>query len=324
MNFRNLTTVLIAIGLSSSVLGTGCSSTQNAPPADPQTVLSGTDEQIFVGDSIEMNYDPNVIMKRAEAYYEKESYSEAIVEYKHFLDLHRNHVLASYAQYKIAMSHFKQFQTIDRDPAPLEESITAFRKLITDFPNSRYEEEARADIRTCQEHLAQHDLFVGEFYYNREAFLAAAHRFTHIVDQYPLLDAAIIAKLHLAQTYEQLGDAEWAKDWLVDLVQNHQSHSTYERGMQMLTQLKQQHPELEVPDMDTTPKEDIKLVKLQPDLSRLQTHFLPPSPSTTELSTSQTPTGGAASCSIGAWCESSPQPSLAPSTNKTCRPGQWC
>ena len=73
-------------------------------------------------------------MKRAEAYFEKESFLEAIVEYKHFLDLHRNHVLASYAQYKIAMSHYKRFQTIDRDPAPLEESLKAFRKLLSEFP----------------------------------------------------------------------------------------------------------------------------------------------------------------------------------------------
>ena len=39
-----------------------------------------------MGDSIKKNYDPNVIMKRGEAFFEKEEYAEAIVEYSHFLD----------------------------------------------------------------------------------------------------------------------------------------------------------------------------------------------------------------------------------------------
>ena len=81
---------------------TSCSSTPDPPETSTQDIYSA-DEQIFVGDSIEMSYDPNVIMKRAESFFDKESYAEAIVEYKHFLDLHRNHILAPYAQYKIGV-----------------------------------------------------------------------------------------------------------------------------------------------------------------------------------------------------------------------------
>ena len=58
MNVRNLGTVVLLLGLISGALATGCSSTPDPSPSDPQAVLSGTDEQIFVGDSIEMNYDP--------------------------------------------------------------------------------------------------------------------------------------------------------------------------------------------------------------------------------------------------------------------------
>ncbi|MCE9536872.1 MAG: hypothetical protein K8R65_10760, partial [Nitrospirae bacterium] len=73
---------------------TACSSTPK-PQDTAKKALSGTDEQIFLGDTIEKNYDPNVIMKRGEAFFEKEEYTEAIVEYNHFLDLHRTHTLAS-------------------------------------------------------------------------------------------------------------------------------------------------------------------------------------------------------------------------------------
>ena len=127
----------------------GCSSTPEPTDSASQD-LSSTDEQIFVGDSIEMSYDPNVIMKRAESFFDKESYAEAVVEYKHFLDLHQNHTLAPYAQYKIGVSHYKQFRTVDRDPEPLNKAISGFERLLKGYPASRYETEAKETILTCQ------------------------------------------------------------------------------------------------------------------------------------------------------------------------------
>ena len=61
------------------VLAGACSSTPKDQSAASKKSVGGVDEQIFIGDSIEKNYDPNVIMKRGEAYFEKEEYAEAIV-----------------------------------------------------------------------------------------------------------------------------------------------------------------------------------------------------------------------------------------------------
>src|SRR5947199_3992828 len=101
-----------------------CSSAPKSSSSSSKS-LSGTDEQIFIGDTVEKNYDPNVIMKRAESFFEKEDYPEAIIEYQHFLDLHRIHVLAPYAQYKLAQSQFKIAKTIDRDLEPVYKALEA-------------------------------------------------------------------------------------------------------------------------------------------------------------------------------------------------------
>ena len=314
--------LFLAMCLASGLISSGCSSTPAPPTTEALNELSGTDEQIFVGDSIEMNYDPNVIMKRAEAYFEKESYLEAIVEYKHFLDLHRNHMLAPYSQYKIAMSHYKRFQTIDRDPQPIKESLDAFQVLLTNFPKSRYESEAHEKITSCQEYLAQHDLFVGQFYYKRQSYLAAAHRFKNIIDQFPHLEASGEAMYHLAETYEKLGDEQWASDWLVTLVQKHKDHPYYQPGMQMLASLQASHPDLTVPEITEPEANDIQLAKVEP---------LAPLPISQNNSSSfATPTrpGNLAECSLGSWCgpsSPSPSPQASPSSAlDSCRPGQWC
>ena len=129
--------------------------------ATAKKALSGTDEQIFLGDSIKKNYDPNVIMKRGEAFFEKEEYAEAIVEYNHFLDLHRTHILASYATFRIGESQMKLTKGIQRDPGPIQKAIEAFERLRKDFPGSRYDGPALQKIQECHDLLAQMHLFVG-------------------------------------------------------------------------------------------------------------------------------------------------------------------
>src|SRR5438093_9061916 len=117
--FSTLLTGILLLLL--ATLPLACTSKPKATPGGQP--LSGTDEQIFIGDTVEKNYDPNVIMKRAESFFEKEDYAEAIIEYQHFLDLHRIHTLSPYAQYKLAESHFKMFKTIDRDPEPVYKAL---------------------------------------------------------------------------------------------------------------------------------------------------------------------------------------------------------
>ena len=129
------------VGVAVLSLLLACSSTPKGDPTSKRA-LSGTDESIFLGDTIEKNYDPNVIMKRGEAFFEKEEFAEAIVEYNHFLDLHRNHMLASYAAFRIGESHMRRAKGIDRDPEPIQKAIDSFERLRRDYPASRYDGQA--------------------------------------------------------------------------------------------------------------------------------------------------------------------------------------
>jgi len=310
-----------------SCLVLGCTTTTDNPAAVLESVLSDTDEQIFVGDSMEANYDPNVIMKRAESYFEKGSYPEAIVEYKHFLDLHRSHVLAPYAQYKIGLTHFKRFKTIDRDPEPIEESLVAFETLISEFPNSRYEEEARQKIIACHEYLAAHHLLVGKFYFNKDSYLAAAYRYEKVIDAYPEIEAAADAKYQLAMTYHNLGAQEWAADWLVDFVQHHPENKYYDDGMEMLADMQEEFPEILIakyPSPDAQPGLGILSAGYQNGNLTNESSPVPdvssPSPIPVAYQDSPPLSSGVnghssaavhtitenALCSLGSWCESTP------------------
>jgi len=326
---QNLSKVLCGLFVAALLLG-GCSSTPDKKSPSANAPLSGTDEQIFVGDTIEMNYDPNVIMKRAESFHDKEGYSEAIVEYQHFLDLHRNHVLAPYAQYRLALSHFKMIQTIDRDVTPIEKARDQFIKLMQVHPASQYEAEARNKIGECEDFLAQHHMLVGEFYYNKEAYLAAAKRYKMVIESYPHLEAAAEAKYELAKTYKDLGAPDWSRDWLVTLVREHPRHKLRDDGLKMLAKLQKEHPDLVVAQ---------NLGTLNTNL--LTTSFLPlnqssPISSSGKLANSSSQIAeqsmpSVSECGLGTWCEAEANAAPVPTSTVspppaavTCQPGTWC
>jgi outer membrane protein assembly factor BamD len=222
-------------------MSVGCSNSSKTAKSSGQT-LSGKDEQIFIGDTVEKNYDPNVIMKRAESFYDKEDYAEAIIEYQHFLDLHRMHTLASYAQFKLAESHFKQVKTIDRDIDPIYKALDAYQKLRRDYSGSRYDSDAGERIQACHRMIAQSYLFVGQFYYRRDAYLAAAHRFEAILKQYPDMDIAGDALYYLALTYKEIGAEDWAREKLMAFTERYPNHQYASTGQKVLATLNAKQP----------------------------------------------------------------------------------
>jgi len=215
---------------------TACSSTPKTQD-NAKKALSGTDEQIFLGDTIEKNYDPNVIMKRGEAFFEKAEYTDAIVEYNHFLDLHRNHTLDSYAAFRIGESQMKRAKGIDRDPDPIQKAIEAFERLRKDFQGSRYDSQALQKIQECHDLLAQMHLFVGQFYYRRGSYLAAAHRFEQIMKLYPDKTVAPDALYFLALTYHDLGADDWASEQLTLLAEKYPGSAYSNEGKSLLAKI---------------------------------------------------------------------------------------
>ena len=199
--------------------------------------LSGTDEQIFLGDTVENHYHPNVIMKRGEAYFEKEEYAEALVEYKHFMELHRNHVLAPYAAFRIGEIHFKMAKTIDRDPEPMQKAIAAFEQMRKEFSGSRYDSQAQQKLDECHDWMAQMHLFVGQFYYRRGSYLAATHRFQQILKDYPDKPVAAEALYFLAKAYHEMGADDWARENLVALVEKYPNSTASGDGKSLLEKI---------------------------------------------------------------------------------------
>lgn len=273
--------------------------------------LSGTDEQIFLGDTVDNHYHPNVIMKRGEAYFEKEEYAEALVEYKHFMELHRNHVLAPYAAFRIGEIHFKMAKTIDRDPEPMQKAIAAFEQMRKEFSGSRYDSQAQQKLDECHDWMAQMHLFVGQFYFRRGSYLAATHRFQQILKDYPDKPVAADALYFLAKAYHEMGADDWARENLIALVEKYPNSTASGDGKSLLEKIGGAQPNTllaqkseSVPLSDAGPgmvRSNRASVSPSPS-SALGTLGIPPSLDSFGASAATTLGQSFTVCRLGAWC----------------------
>jgi len=227
--------VVLILALSVSA---GCATPDDPLGADIRKQLGVTKNTAEeTKDSLELSYDPNVILKRAEGLYMQGEYIEAAGEYQHFLDLHPLHQWADYAQLKLGMSDYQQFTTIDRDVMPIDKALEAFQKLLTTYPNSPYVDEAKKRIDVCRERLAGHQYYVGYFYYRQGAYPAAVFRFEQLLATYPDSRVTQDTLYYLALSYRDQGKDDQAEDRLRSLIEKYPKGRYDLRARRLLSQL---------------------------------------------------------------------------------------
>ena len=119
----------------------------------------------------------------------------------------------------------------------MNKAITALERMRKDFPGSRYQAQAQQKIQECHDWLAQMHLFVGQFYYRRESYLAAAHRFEQIMKIYPDKPVAPDALYFLAKSYHALGADDWAAENLTLLAEKYPTSKAAADGKTLLATL---------------------------------------------------------------------------------------
>ena len=124
-------------------------------------------------------------LKLGDAYYQRQEYEEAIFAYQEFENLHPKNEAVPYVVYQIGRCYFDRIQTIDRDQTMAKEAVRVFERLVNSYPESPYAEKARDHIRTCRINLAEHELYVGNFYLKTKHYKGAMERFKTVIRDYP-------------------------------------------------------------------------------------------------------------------------------------------
>jgi len=93
----------------------------------------------------------------------------------------------------------------ERDQQASRDALLAFRQLVDQYPASRYAEDAKVRIDFITNTLATYEVHVARYYFNRNAFVAAASRAQNAVTEFPRAPAVEEALYLMMQSYDKLG-----------------------------------------------------------------------------------------------------------------------
>lgn len=123
-------------------------------------------------------------LKVADAHFHRKEYAEAIAAYADFLQLHPKNDAIPYVLYQIGECYYEQLLSEDRDQTPTRRAISAFQRLLKEHPFSTHAKTAKERIKDCRKLLAQHELYVANFYFKSKHYEAALSRFEGVLAGY--------------------------------------------------------------------------------------------------------------------------------------------
>lgn len=156
------------------------------------------------------------------AYYKVGDSAQGIALTDRFLRLNPNNPNIDYVYYMRALINLSTegnlFQDIvgidrsDRDPSASRQAFNDLKRVLTDYPESKYAADSRKRMIQIKSRLAKYELSVANFYLKREAYASAANRGRYIIEYFSPSPEVEPALEIMIECYDKLG--------LVDLKQN--------------------------------------------------------------------------------------------------------
>lgn len=148
-----------------------------------------------------------------------ESLVLAINEYREFLTFYPTNRRADYAQFKLAMAHFRQMRAPQRDQTETRESIKEFEGFVERYPNSTLMPDAKAKLREAKDRLDAADYSVGLFYFRSRWYPGAIDRFKALLKADPQYSGRDAVYYYLAESLLKLQRPAEALPYYEQLVQ---------------------------------------------------------------------------------------------------------
>jgi len=161
-------------------------------------------------------------LDKAYAHFKNGEPALAIATLDRFLKLHPASPAIDYALYLKGIVNFNDdlglFSSItrqdlsERDQKAAKDSFESFKELVTRFPDSKYAPDATARMGYIVNSLAQSEVHVARYYYQRGAYLAAINRAQSAVADYQGVPALEEALYIMVESYDALGMAQLRDD----------------------------------------------------------------------------------------------------------------
>ncbi len=183
-------------------------------------------------------YAPIAQLKIAESLARNDQFDEAIEEYRRFLRLYPDHTQAPYAQYQIALIYYKQIEGPDKGAGGARRALKEFQKLLRDYPRNPYREAAELRIKKCKNLIAEYELMVAKYYYDKGSYYAAIGRLSDLLREFPDYKRAPEVLYMTALAYKKLNKSDDAERYLQDIISRYPDSEYSKKAKETLASLK--------------------------------------------------------------------------------------
>ena len=195
--------------------------------ASSELAAGGYDKAIEYYEKLESRYPFGKYAHQAQldiayAYYKAGEPESALAAADRFIKFHPGHPATAYAYYLKGLTNFNRslgflarFTPTDnsqRDPGAALDSYKDFERVVKEFPNSDYAEDARKRMLYLRNNLARYEVHVARYYIKRGAYVAAADRANYVVENYQRTPALKDALKVMIEAYNRLGMPDLAQD----------------------------------------------------------------------------------------------------------------
>jgi outer membrane protein assembly factor BamD len=185
-------------------------------------------------------YSQQAQINAAYCYWKAQETTQALVAIDRFIKLNQGSPTLDYAYYLKGLITFNddlgwlgKFTGQDlseRDPKAAKEAFESFKTVVERFPNSKYAPDSLDRMRYIVNSLAEADVIVARFYYQRGAYLASANRAQLVIRDYDRAPAVEEALYILAKSYEKLGMTQLSEDTIRVFKLNFPDSQVFETG----------------------------------------------------------------------------------------------
>ncbi len=147
----------------------------------------------------------------ADANFSKKAYVEAYIAYDDFVNRYPTDENAPYALYQMGMSRYRLTDTIDRDQTETWKAKSDFERLISRFPDSQFAVMGEKMLADVKHKLAEHEFYVGEFYFKQKKYKAALNRFEGIARDFSGIGLDYKVAYYIKETRRLILEEEYNK-----------------------------------------------------------------------------------------------------------------
>ena len=170
---------------------------------------------------------PRSSLMSAYSYYHGSYYLNAIDELNRFIKIYPKHERFVFARYLLAMCYYEQITDEKKDLGSIIEAQQNFQYVLKNHPNTDYAIDSEYKLELIKEILASKEIYLANYYIEREKWIPAINRFKNVVEKYETTIYVEEALHRLVEIHYKIGLIKESKKYAALLGYNYQSSDWY-------------------------------------------------------------------------------------------------